>query len=48
MRCEECSEMLQKDVFLCNGTAGKVPGEKNKWIVINCHEAFHKAMFDNK
>ena len=44
MRCEQCSEMMQRDVFLCNKTAGKVPGEKNKWIVINCHEAFHKAM----
>ena len=46
MRCEECSEFLGRDVFLCNGTKGKVEGETNKWNVCNCHRKFHQQIFD--
>ena len=46
MVCEECSEFLGRDVFLCNGTKGKVEGETNLWHVCNCHKKFHEQIFD--
>ena len=48
MRCEECSEILGRDVFLCNGTIGKVEGSKNRWKVVCCHKEYHEYMFDKK
>ena len=45
MRCEECSEMLGRDVFLCNGTKGLVDGDKKKWKVVCCHKVFHESMY---
>ena len=46
MRCEECSALLNKDVFLCNGTKGLVEGEKRTWKVCLCHVEYHKLMFN--
>ena len=48
MRCEECSEMAGQDVFLCNGTKGRVEGKNNKWHVCHCHEAYHQYMYDRR
>ena len=48
MRCEECSEMLGRDVFLCNGTAGLVDGGERRWKVLHCHEEFHNSMCNKK
>ena len=48
MQCEQCSEMLGRDVFLCNGTVGKVRGKKDEWKVVRCHEAYHNAVFNKK
>ena len=48
MRCEECSELLGRNIFLCNGTHGLLPGEKKKYVVINCHEEYHRKLFNKK
>jgi hypothetical protein len=40
MRCEECSAMLEKNVFLCNDTKKGVP--------ILCHQAYHKKYHNKK
>ena len=48
MRCEECSEMLGRNVFLCNGTRGLVDGEVRKWKVICCHQEYHDSLFSKK
>ena len=45
MRCEECSVLEGRDVFLCNGTKGKVEGSKNKWEVCLCHVRYHNQKF---
>ena len=46
MRCEQCSETLGEDVFLCNGTLGRNPD--GTWIVINCHAAYHRCLHNKK
>jgi hypothetical protein len=48
MRCEECTVLLGRDIFLCNGTKGLVEGEKRTWKVCLCHVEYHKLMFNNK
>ena len=48
MRCEECSEMLGYDWFLCNDVKGRVEGQSEEWNVVNCHHAFHSLFFNNK
>ena len=45
MHCEECSEMFGRDVFLCNGTKGKVEGSNNRWNVVCCHKEYHDSLF---
>ena len=40
MRCEECSAIAKKDVFLCN--------DHKKGTAVHCHEAFHTKYHNKK
>ena len=45
MRCEECSALEGRDVYLCNGTKGKKKGSTTRWEVCLCHVGYNNEKF---